>query len=378
MSFLKLSDELLLQIFTLSKHFEPSSDWAMKMKDLRNIILTCSRFYRVGQDVLYRQMDLGSGKPLYSRFNNFLDTITVHPTRASSVRKVTFSWSGRDIKEWELVFDIIIRLPLIHTVELFVCRGSTAEPRHFHLSHFLDRCFDVPIQNLVIWDHYITSEDIGKLSVIRNVKNLKISLPDKDVSAEKLIVPSTGGHCNMVKLYFSSVNLPPKKVCISSILKQYPGLQELTWDYTENSAEDDYFSPTEFISALLPIHATLVKLNLAITPESSHSSQLDFSQFTALKVLRVYERLMFQFNRGNQWALELHSEGEIQGDRLRLSERLPATLERLDVSSTQRAPKIYPLDLIFTNMLCRSYFAANLASLNSLSLQAPITSGSLL
>jgi hypothetical protein len=54
MSFLKLSDELLLKIFTLSKGQNP-----FNTEDVRSIVLACRRFHQAAvRDVLYRKIEI--------------------------------------------------------------------------------------------------------------------------------------------------------------------------------------------------------------------------------------------------------------------------------------------------------------------------------
>jgi hypothetical protein len=156
MSILKLSDELLLQIFTLSKG--PNS---FNTKEIKNISLTCRRFYRVALRLLYREIKI-NGSVL--RYRNFLHTITLHPELASSVRNAFFIWSRIDRDAWTLVFEILWRLSLMNTLALEVDELGLQHERqrhrdhqsYIHISPWLFRILRLPIRKLWISDECIT------------------------------------------------------------------------------------------------------------------------------------------------------------------------------------------------------------------------------
>jgi hypothetical protein len=156
MSFLRLSDELLLQIFNLRRS---------NTKDVWSIILTCHRFYRVAlRDVLYREININAS---ILRDRKFLYAITIHPERASSVREASFLWDSDDTKAWELVFDIIPKLLLMNTLGLHVIGPTHSEgERCFQFSHYLDRLANLQIRKLWIANKDLTSEEIARLSTI--------------------------------------------------------------------------------------------------------------------------------------------------------------------------------------------------------------------
>jgi len=324
MSFLGLSDELLLQIFNLRRS---------NTKDVWSIILTCHRFYRVAlRDILYREININAS---ILRDRKFLHAITIHPERASSVREASFFWDGDDAKAWELVFDIIPKLLLMNTLGLHVEGPTHSEgERRFQFSHYLDRLANLQIRKLWIANKDLTSEEIARLSTILTIEHMRIYWFDGDLSDRRELVLSSKlsniPPSNVVKLEFLSTE-SPLTLSGPSILGKFPCLQELTWEYSEEDLGD--FSPILFISPLLPIAATLAKLNLSVEFAHPTSCQLNLSQFTALKVLRLHERLAFKFNLENEWVWEGRTEQEIEQDRLDLSERLPATLEQLEVSS---------------------------------------------
>jgi hypothetical protein len=220
MSILKLSDELLLQIFTLSKGPNP-----FNTKKIKNISLTCRRFYRIALHLLYREIKI-NGSVL--RYRNFLHTITLHPELASSVRNAFFIWSRIDRDAWTLVFDILWRLSLMNTLALEVDELGLQHERqrhrdhqsHIHISPWLFRILRLPIRKLWISDECITYEDIAKLSAIPTVEHMRILRFNSDVSDQiGLIVPSNAPSSSIVKLEFRLSKMPPATVlsCSSNI-----------------------------------------------------------------------------------------------------------------------------------------------------------------
>jgi hypothetical protein len=352
MSFLKLSDELLLQIFT------PSGPNPLKPKDIKNIILTCRRFYGVAlQDVLYRDVQFlqyvnwGHYRYDTTKLARFLHTITVRPELASSVRDIVFRWERSDAKLWQLIFDIIPKLPSIHTLGLHVEKDSKAEAEsQVQFSAFLDRCLDVPIRNLWIADEDLTSEYIVKFASIRTIEKMGIYWFNGGVLDSIGLIPNTAPPSNIVKLAFFSARLPSTTVrgpCVPpslqqflnlqepALLKQFPNLQELIWELPYRDGIE--FCPIQFVSELRPMKTTLVKLNLSKGPDDGRSDccscKLNLSQFMALKVLTLHERLTFKYDwsPGNGWVIEDQKEQELHDDRRGLSERLPPNLEQFEV-----------------------------------------------
>jgi hypothetical protein len=393
MSIIKLSDELLLQIFTLGKGPTP-----FNTQDICSIILTCRRFYRVAlHDVLYREIEFWRGDA--ARFTRFLHTITVHPEHASSVRDAFFTWSRRDAKAWELAFDIIPRLSSMHTLALQVDNDDAyaydsdsdsvviidindhdpPEPDgHLSFSDFLLQCVHLPIRTLRVVDHKISTGDIENFSAIRTLEHLRIFYFDSDVSDMMgLVVPRNAPPSTIIKLEFCLSKLPPTEIAgsVPSMLKHYPHLQDLTWEFTDDCID---FCPIDFIRALLPIKATLVKLSLLLdTVTMMENHRLNLSQFTALKVLRVHERLIFDIShQDTERPMSSLEKQAVKHDRLGLSQRLPATLEQLEVSS---APHEYHR-FIFTVplTLSRSYLAMLHVSLHSFARWKRTRNGSLL
>jgi hypothetical protein len=391
MSFLELSDELLLRIFTLSKGPAP-----FNTQDICSIILTCRRFYRVAlHDVLYREIEFWRGDA--ARFTRFLHTITVHPEHASSVRDAVFTWSRGDAKAWELAFDIIPRLSSMHTLALQVENDDDYDPdsdsvviidindpdapepeRRLSFSDFLLQCVHLPIRTLCVADDKISTEDIENFSAIRALEHLRIFYFDSNVSdMTGLVVPSNAPPSTIIKLEFRLSMLPPTAIAgsVPSMLKHYPHLQDLIWEFTDDCID---FCPTDFIRALLPIKATLVKLSLLLdTRTTMEKHRLDLSQLTALKVLRVHERLIFDVNHQNtEWAMSSLEKQVVKHDPLGLSQRLPATLEQLEVSS---APHDYHRFIFTVSLiLSRSYLTMLHVSLHSFARGKRTRNGSLL
>jgi hypothetical protein len=89
----------------------------------------------------------------------------------------------------------------------------------------------------------------------------------------------------------------PDRRPIEYILKQYPRLEELTWEL--HSLYDFRWSPSNVNAALLPLHSVLVKLEMSMTIERGYvfdnggNGQMDFSNFTSLKFVKVHDRIIF-------------------------------------------------------------------------------------
>jgi hypothetical protein len=90
--------------------------------------------------------------------------------------------------------------------------------------------------------------------------------------------------------------MPIRRV-MGLILKQYPRLEELTWELRNDG--DYTWRPSDVNEAFRPLHSHLVKLEMSIlTTDASEfnncgDGQMDFSNLTSLKSIKIYDRVMF-------------------------------------------------------------------------------------
>jgi hypothetical protein len=89
----------------------------------------------------------------------------------------------------------------------------------------------------------------------------------------------------------------PDRPSIKFMLSKYPRLEELTWEL--QSEIDLTWQPSNVNKAFRPLHSNLVKLEMSISMTGASEfynrggGQMDFSNFTSLKFLKIYNRIIF-------------------------------------------------------------------------------------
>jgi hypothetical protein len=125
------------------------------------------------------------------------------------------------------------------------------------------------------------------------------------------------------RLEFINCTDMPGESALQEFFKKYSTVQELSWKAAFWSSSWD---PSVTLANLLPLCSTLVKLRLSIGKGSSGyayhrvSGVMDFTQFTALKVLEVHDHILFPRSRVKP------------GVSYNFPEKLPEYLEELQVS----------------------------------------------
>jgi hypothetical protein len=303
---LKCSDELLLHIFS---YFDPVSlsKENVSSRELYNTALTCRRFYRVALPLLYQEIRFDYNSLLgQDRFavDAFIRTLDTQQERAAWVQSAHLSWHEDETRMWSDITNLCSTLHSIHTLDLrIVVPESDSARRPWVGRPARDRCF---AQFLRKWAHLnalrkvhvedprITIEDILSFAYLPKLDRLTVWGFGRLVYN---LEPFLHTQSNLTKLEFRKVGQMPSPGVMELLLQNYPRLEELTWELRNNWHYG--WQPSSVNEALRPLHSNLVKLEISNSTTDTGefyylgNSQMDFSKFTSLKFIKVYDRMMF-------------------------------------------------------------------------------------
>jgi len=122
---------------------------------------------------------------------------------------------------------------------------------------------------------------------------------------------------------------PPVGPFVKSLLSGHQCLKKFTWGIDSRRITEQ-LSPAAIAAALEPLRSTVEELHLSISSEyftyaGNDGTQMDFSSFSRLKVLRIHDSLVFSSDPILQQAGSGHCFD------INLYQRLPSSLENLYV-----------------------------------------------
>jgi F-box-like len=331
MLFQNFPDEILLHICSnLTSH------------ELYQLSLSCRALSRVAFSILSYAIRLDYAYRDDQSLPQLNEIITKLKRRSggflSDITIAQLSWPIRS-ELGRRMQHILSTLPSLQTLSLKEHFGSL---QGFYLQNPLpigreENLYDVllrapsasTIRSLAISDTRISSHDILKLFSMKQLEHLSIdrfNYPMGIEPAEK-IPPSR------LESLAISTSAKPTGRHVGLILGRMQRLKRFAWSFDFGSVLNQVefrrvLSPGEISIALSPLRTTLEELNISMAPAKfeNDGTGLDLSGFERLKRVKVHEQVLFAaFN-------EPGNVGFCPGIDKQLWERLPRTLERLEVS----------------------------------------------
>ena len=322
---LNLATEIIIQILT--------SD-ILNYSDYFQIILTCHQLHAIGIPLLYRQLAI---TPL-ERFIDVRSNTTVNleqlngafdlqPAYLSLVHAAHIVLSHRkSLKHAAWLFHLVSDFESLQSWSL-ACPGIGIHIINKPLSHFLKKCKYLSFLRHITID---LSQNNFKVSAINGV----FSVPNLDFFVLKNLLevtdePDQASDYPPTKITKLDISSSPAAIAHScALLARHPALESLSW--TTYSYQKPKWHGSDISQTLAPLKRRLVNLRLAhrflktLAPGTfpSHpdpDAHMDFSDFTALRVLEIQEHLAFP-----------RRKPILPND---LYDRLPPSLEHLTVSS---------------------------------------------
>ena len=331
---LNLATEIIIQIL--------SSD-ILNYSDYFQIILTCHRLHAIGIPLLYRELAI---TPL-ERFIDVRSNTTVNleqlhgafdhqPTYLSLVHTAHIILSHRkSLKHAAWLFHLVSSFESLQSWSL-ACPVIGIHIINNPLSHFLRKCkYLSSLRHIMI---HLNQNNI-KVSAINGI----FSVPNLDSFVLKNLLEVTDEPdqaaeyfpTNITRLDISSSPTATFNSC--ALLARHPALDSLSW--ITYSYQDPQWHCSDISQTLAPLKRRLVNLRLAhqslkapapgtFPSQPDGDAHMDFSDFTALRVLDIDEYLAFP-RRKPIFPNDLY-------------DRLPPSLERLTVSfPTSLRPLFY-------------------------------------
>ena len=186
------------------------------------------------------------------------------------------------------------------------------------------------IRSLTISDTRISSHDILKLFSMKQLEHLSIDNFNYPMGIE----PTSKIPPSQLESLAISTSARPTGRHIDLILTRTPKLRKFAWSFDFSSVMNQVefqrvLSPAQISITLWPLRKTLRELSIdMLTPTRFYNdgTGLDLWGFEELKVLKVHEEVLFAAYN------ELGNVGFCPGVDKLLSERLPRSLQRLEVS----------------------------------------------
>jgi hypothetical protein len=352
---LDCSDELLLKIFAYLATKRPAGH--CKHCNYYQLSRTCSRFHQVALPLLYHGIQFmtkdglqrSKGYPVPS-LELLIRVINTHPERAGWIHYAKFGWLEQSIATWHAIFDVCARLLALRTLSLRVywdipwslreglriCEKVTFAK--------LGRLPTLSCTSINVEDPRITTEDVASFCALPKLEHFKVIRLCKETTTTAIPAADIDSCVTPVRrLEFFKCTDMPKEQTLQGFFKKHSSLRELTWKVEHMDSPG--WDPSDTLTNLLPLCSTLVKLRLSIGKGCGCNAYtgvgriMDFTQFTALKVLEVHGLILFprQFRIrrfSTEWAAPYN-----------FPEKLPESLEELQVSLS--AFQTLPVDVYF-------------------------------
>jgi hypothetical protein len=246
--------------------------------------------------------------PVLPQLEILLRTINTHPERGGWIHYARFEWIEHSIVTWHAIFDLCARLPTLRTLSLCV---------HFHHPHSLSVARfirkDLTYAKLLaayptlsctsidVHDARITIQDVASFCALPRLEHFKVIGLCSYTSTNSNPFPDVDSCVTPVKrLEFVRSTDMPQGAALQGFFKKHSSLQELSWKV---ECWKGSWDPSATLTNLLPLCSTLVKLRLSIRggyggyTDRRVSGVMDFTQFTALKVLEVHDHILFPRSR---------------------------------------------------------------------------------
>jgi hypothetical protein len=178
-------------------------------------------------------------------------------------------------------------------------RDDTLTERVPDPTEFLHRCPTVYLRKLTVHDRRLTTSDIIKFTLLPNIEYLEVEHCVTRKSMDSL-TSSSGGYepststSALKNLKFSRSSLPTVPV-FKLLLGHLTALESLHWVFS-HIGPDPTMLRAAISSGLKHVSQTLVKLRLTAffwNHRDTDVSQIDLTQYKALKELRILGQLLF-------------------------------------------------------------------------------------